>query len=118
LVAAPYNKARRLLESLTGIALVELARPDECCGFGGMFAVGEEAVSCMMGRDRIHDHLQAGAEVITAGDMSCLMHLDGLIRRDGLPLRVMHIAELLVEAIGAEPPLCSGTVRRPSKAVD
>jgi L-lactate dehydrogenase complex protein LldE len=99
LAAAKYNKARRLLESLAGITLVDLARPDECCGFGGTFAVSEEAVSCMMGRDRIHDHLQAGAEVITANDMSCLMHLDGLIRRDRQPLRVLHIAELLVEAI-------------------
>jgi L-lactate dehydrogenase complex protein LldE len=52
-------------------------------------------VSCMMGRDRVHDHQQAGAEVITAGDMSCLMHLDGLIRRDGTPVRVMHIAQIL-----------------------
>jgi L-lactate dehydrogenase complex protein LldE len=99
LVAPPYNKARGLLESLSGITLVELSRPDECCGFGGTFAVSEEAVSCMMGRDRIHDHLQAGAEVITANDMSCLMHLDGLIRRHRQPLRVLHIAELLVEAI-------------------
>jgi L-lactate dehydrogenase complex protein LldE len=109
-VGPSYNKARQLLESLADITLVELLRPDECCGFGGTFAVSEEAVSCMMGRDRIHDHLQAGAQIITAGDMSCLMHLDGLIRRDGQPLRVLHIAELLVEAIAA--------VRRPSKAVD
>ncbi|MEX2137688.1 MAG: (Fe-S)-binding protein [Pirellulales bacterium] len=100
LVGRPYNKARQLLASLDGIELVELARPDECCGFGGTFAVSEEAVSCMMGRDRIHDHLQAGAQVMTANDMSCLMHLEGLIRRDRQSLRVMHIAELLVEAIG------------------
>ena len=99
LAGQAYNKPRRLLESLAGLSLVELSRPDECCGFGGMFAVSEEAVSCMMGRDRVHDHLQAGAEVITANDMSCLMHLDGLIRRDRQPLRVMHIAELLVEAL-------------------
>jgi L-lactate dehydrogenase complex protein LldE len=99
-IGPSYNKARQLLESLAGITLVELSRPDECCGFGGTFAVSEEAVSCMMGRDRIHDHQQAGAEVIAAGDMSCLMHLDGLIRRDLQPLRVLHIAELLVEAIG------------------
>ena len=52
-------------------------------GFGGTFAVGEEAVSCVMGLDRLADHQQAGAEVITAVDMSCLMHLDGLARRDG-----------------------------------
>jgi L-lactate dehydrogenase complex protein LldE len=101
LVGSSFNKPRRLLESLDGIRLVELSRPDECCGFGGTFAVGEEAVSVMMGRDRIHDHLHAGAEIITANDMSCLMHLDGLIRRDRQPLRVMHIAELLRDAINS-----------------
>jgi L-lactate dehydrogenase complex protein LldE len=52
-------------------------------------------VSCMMGEDRIADHRQANAEVITAVDMSCLMHLDGLIRRQSVELPVMHIAEIL-----------------------
>jgi len=92
-----FNKTRKLLESLKGIQLTPLERPDECCGFGGTFAVAEEAVSCMMGRDRILDHLQSGAEVLTSGDMSCLMHLEGLIRRDGQSLRVMHVAEILAD---------------------
>ncbi|MBX3443436.1 MAG: (Fe-S)-binding protein [Planctomyces sp.] len=90
-----FNKARQLLELVEGLELVPLQRPDECCGFGGTFAVSEEAVSCMMGLDRVHDHEQAGAEVITAGDMSCLMHLEGLIRRQKKPLAVMHIAQIL-----------------------
>jgi L-lactate dehydrogenase complex protein LldE len=90
-----FSKAGKLLASLEGIELVELQRPDECCGFGGTFAVQEEAVSCMMGLDRIHDHEQAGAEVLTAGDMSCLMHLWGLIRRQNKRLKVMHVAEIL-----------------------
>ncbi len=91
----PFNKVRGLLEQLRGIELAELTRPDECCGFGGTFAVGEEAVSSLMGRDRIADHETAGAEVITAVDMSCLMHLQGLIERGKRPLRVMHVAEIL-----------------------
>jgi L-lactate dehydrogenase complex protein LldE len=95
MVGPAYGKAQKLLESLTGIEIVKLQRPDECCGFGGTFAVAEEAVSCMMGQDRIYDHLQAGAEVLTANDMSCLMHLYGLIHRERQPLRVMHIAEIL-----------------------
>lgn len=95
LVGKSYNKARCLLEMIKGIQFVQLARPDECCGFGGTFAVNEEAVSCMMGDDRIFDHEQAGAQVITANDMSCLMHLEGLIRRQKKPIRVMHIAEIL-----------------------
>jgi L-lactate dehydrogenase complex protein LldE len=77
---------------------VTLTRADECCGFGGTFAVNEEAVSCMMGLDRIHDHEQAGAEVLTANDMSCLMHLAGLIQRQNKPLRVLHFAEILATA--------------------
>ncbi len=89
------NKVRTLLQSLEGITLVDLERPDECCGFGGTFAVKEAAVSCMMGRDRIADHQQAGAEIMTAGDMSCLMHLEGLMKRDKTPIRVMHVAEIL-----------------------
>ena len=87
-----------MLDGLEGISLSELSRPDECCGFGGTFAVSEEAVSCMMGLDRVHDHEQAGTEILTANDMSCLMHLDGLIRRQGKNIKVMHVAEILVEA--------------------
>jgi len=95
LVGEPFSKPRKLLESLEGIQFSNLTRADECCGFGGTFAVAEEAVSCMMGRDRIFDHERVGTEVLTALDMSCLMHLDGLIRRDGKRMRVMHIAEIL-----------------------
>lgn len=95
LVGASYGKARQLLEKIEGLELTTLRRPDECCGFGGTFAVAEDAVSCMMGDDRIHDHEQAGTEVLTANDMSCLMHLAGLIRRQNKPMRVMHIAEIM-----------------------
>jgi L-lactate dehydrogenase complex protein LldE len=99
IVGEPFNKARQLLDSLEGIELSELKRPDECCGFGGTFAVAEEAVSCMMGMDRIHDHEQAGTKIMTANDMSCLMHMDGLIRRQQKGIEVKHIAEILVEAM-------------------
>jgi L-lactate dehydrogenase complex protein LldE len=90
-----------LLGRLQGISFSELSRKDECCGFGGTFAVAEEAVSCMMGQDRVQDHLDAGTEVLTAGDMSCLMHLEGIIRRQKLPIRVMHFAEILAESLRA-----------------
>ena len=92
------DKVQELLSGIEGLQLVQLQRSDECCGFGGAFAIDEEAISCRMGRDRIADHEAAGAEVITAGDMSCLMHLQGLIRRDRKQLRVLHLAELLAEA--------------------
>jgi L-lactate dehydrogenase complex protein LldE len=95
LVTTSFNKARQLLESLSGIELTQLERPDECCGFGGTFSVNEEAVSCLMGNDRLDDHQRAGTEVLTAVDMSCLMHLGGLISRAERPLKVMHIAQIL-----------------------
>jgi L-lactate dehydrogenase complex protein LldE len=99
LAGKSYSKVRALLETMEGISFSTLERPDECCGFGGTFAVAEEAVSCMMGNDRLHDHEQAGTEVLTAADMSCLMHLEGLLKRQNKPIRVMHVAEIL--AIGS-----------------
>jgi L-lactate dehydrogenase complex protein LldE len=99
LAGARYSKAGRLLSIIPDLTLVDLERPDECCGFGGTFSVFEEAVSVRMGRDRVADHLNHGAEIITATDMSCLMHLEGLINRHRQPMRVMHLAEILNEAI-------------------
>ena len=94
-VTEDFSYYRYLLSLVDGVELVELDRVDECCGFGGTFSVNQPELSTKMGRDRIADHLRHGAEVITSGDMSCLMHLEGLIRREGRPLRVMHIAEIL-----------------------
>lgn len=90
-----FNKVRSLLERVDGLRLVDLQRTDECCGFGGTFAVKEEALSVAMGNDRIEDHESAGAEYITGVDVSCLMHLEGLIRRQNRPLHVVHFAEIL-----------------------
>lgn len=95
LVAAPFSKPEKLLNMVDGLSLVKLNRTDECCGFGGTFCVAEEAVSVRMGIDRVEDHVKNGTEVLTGGDMSCLMHLEGIIRRKQLPIKVMHIAEIL-----------------------
>ena len=94
----PFDKVRTVLSQIEGLEFADLSRADECCGFGGTFAVAEEALSCAMGRDRIADHQRGRAEIIAGADMSCLMHLEGLIRRDRKPLRVMHVAEILAEA--------------------
>jgi len=89
------NKLKNLLNLVDGIEIVDLKRDDECCGFGGTFCVTEEDISVAMGKDRINDHLNAHAEVITGADMSCLMHMQGLINRDKRPVKVMHITEIL-----------------------
>ena len=90
------DKVRTLLNLVSDIEWSSIERGDECCGFGGTFSVNEAEVSASMGRDRIADHLQSGSEVIASADMSCLMHLQGLIRREGTPLHVMHVAQILV----------------------
>ena len=70
-------------------------RPDECCGFGGTFCVFEEAVSVKMGKDRIAEHLMNGVEYITGVDVSCLMHLQGILKRNKSNVKTIHIAEIL-----------------------
>ena len=91
----PFDKVRAVLSAVRGLEIVELARPDECCGFGGTFAVGEPAVSVKMGRDRLRDFTTHGAGAVVSTDMSCLMHLDGLARRERVGLPMFHVAELL-----------------------
>jgi L-lactate dehydrogenase complex protein LldE len=95
LVASPFSKPERLLKMVKGIELIQLDRKDECCGFGGTFCVAEESVSVKMGKDRVDDHIRSGAEYITANDMSCLMHLEGILRRQKSKTKIIHIAEIL-----------------------
>jgi L-lactate dehydrogenase complex protein LldE len=95
LVAPSFSKSEDLLKMVKGLELITLDRKDECCGFGGTFCVSEEAVSVKMGKDRITDHLQHGADYITGSDMSCLMHLEGILKRNKSATKVVHIAEIL-----------------------
>jgi L-lactate dehydrogenase complex protein LldE len=95
LVAPPFSKPLQLLGQVRDLQLIELDRTDECCGFGGTFCVTEEAISAKMGKDRVADHLKHGAEYITGADMSCLMHMEGILRRQNSATKVIHIAEIL-----------------------
>jgi L-lactate dehydrogenase complex protein LldE len=95
LVAPAYSKPGSLLQMVEGIELVQLNRKDECCGFGGTFCVAEEAVSAKMGKDRVEDHVAHHAEYITGVDLSCLMHMEGILKRGQSPVKVIHIAEIL-----------------------
>jgi L-lactate dehydrogenase complex protein LldE len=90
-----FSKPARLLSMVEGLEVVMPVRVDECCGFGGTFSVFEEAVSVRMGKDRIEEHGANDVEYITGVDTSCLMHLEGLLRRQGSPVKTIHIAEIL-----------------------
>jgi L-lactate dehydrogenase complex protein LldE len=91
------SPAETLLQKVAGLQLVQPSRIDECCGFGGTFAVAEAGLSVRMGRDRCADFAAAGAAYVTATDMSCLMHLDGVSQRHGGP-RAVHLAEILASS--------------------
>ena len=90
-----FSKPLDLLSKVKGISFVMPERPDECCGFGGTFSVFEEPVSAKMGYDKVTDHSRAGAEYIVSGDMSCVMHQKGCAERLGLPIKFIHIAQIL-----------------------
>jgi L-lactate dehydrogenase complex protein LldE len=95
LVGSPFSKPRQLLKQVRDLELVTLTRKDECCGFGGTFSVFEESVSVKMGKDRISDHLANGVDYITGTDMSCLMHLEGILKRHRSNVKIVHLAEIL-----------------------
>jgi L-lactate dehydrogenase complex protein LldE len=90
----------RLLQAVKGLRFVPLPRNDECCGFGGTFAVKNADVSTAMAADKVECLLETGAAVCTAGDNSCLMQIGGLLSRRGLDVRCVHLAEILASTEG------------------
>lgn len=89
------TEPRKLLSRVRGLQLLEMNDVETCCGFGGSFAVKFESISVAMADQKVNNALQTGADYIISTDMSCLMHLDGYIKHKGLPLRAMHIADVL-----------------------
>lgn len=89
------QEPRRLLRAVRKVELVDLQDNQLCCGFGGTFSVKFPEVSVPMGEDKLRAATTAGAEYLVANDSGCLMHLAGLIHRQGLPLKTLHLAEVL-----------------------
>ncbi|MCT9090269.1 (Fe-S)-binding protein [Streptomyces sp. ASQP_92] len=96
------DRPRKLLEAVEGLELRELPGAEECCGFGGTFAVKNPDVSTAMGADKVRNAAATGAEVLCGADNSCLMHLGGILHRQDAPMRALHIAEILLST-KAEP---------------
>ncbi|MGI9157201.1 MAG: (Fe-S)-binding protein [Marmoricola sp.] len=95
------DRPTRLLEQVRGLTLVDLPSAEECCGFGGTFAVKNADTSVAMGSDKARHVRETGAEVLVAGDNSCLMHVGGLLSRQRSGVRTMHLAEVLATTEGA-----------------
>jgi L-lactate dehydrogenase complex protein LldE len=93
-----------LLRSVPGIETIEIDQPEQCCGFGGAFSVGHPTVSAGIGREKLRHVLASGATTLVSGDMGCLMHLKGLIEKEGLPIQTKHFVEILADAIPVSVP--------------
>ncbi len=89
------NEPRELLKHVKGLKLIEMKDTHVCCGFGGTFSVKHEAISTAMGEQKVENALETGAEYIISTDSSCLMHQNGIIQKQKLPLKVLHIADVL-----------------------
>lgn len=95
------DRPRALLEAVRGLTLIDLPRADQCCGFGGTFAVKNADTSLAMGSDKVRHVQDTGAEVLVAGDNSCLTHIGGLLTRQRAGVRTVHLAEILASTEGA-----------------
>lgn len=91
------EQPRALIRSVKGIQFVEMKNSTRCCGFGGTFSVKFPDISVELGRDKLQCIQESNAEYVIATDVSCLMHLDGLLKRERVPITTMHLAELLVK---------------------
>jgi L-lactate dehydrogenase complex protein LldE len=85
----------RMLSLVGNLSLVPFLEPDQCCGFGGAFSVSHGATSREIGLTKLHHLVEAGVTEVVSGDMGCLMHLDGLAQREGIPMKATHLAEVL-----------------------
>lgn len=100
---------RRLLGTVRGLTLTELADSEVCCGFGGTFCVKYPDISVRMVTDKTRRVQESGAGTLLAGDMGCLLNMAGRLRREGAPIRVRHVAEVLAGMTHDVPPIGEGT---------
>lgn len=89
------DEPRKLLQKVSGLQLIEMAHTETCCGFGGTFAVKFAAISNAMAEQKINHAMETGADTIISTDHSCLMHLQGIIDKKELPIKTLHIADVL-----------------------
>ena len=97
------KQPRALLESVQGAELTELTGADECCGFGGLFAIKNAPISTAMGQRKTSNIAESGADVVALCDVSCMTHINGLLSREGQRSRAVHIAEVLNSQVSIGP---------------
>jgi L-lactate dehydrogenase complex protein LldE len=93
------KQPRELLKHVKGLELIELKSAETCCGFGGSFAVKHEPISVSLAEQKIDDILATGAEYVISTDYSCLLQLDSVIKKRGLPIKSLHLADVLANGL-------------------
>lgn len=93
------DEPRTLLNHVRGLQLVEMKKSDECCGFGGMFSVSNEAIANAMAENKVKYAMETGAEYIVSTEASCLMFLDSYINKKQLPIKTIHLVDVLVSGL-------------------
>ncbi|GAA4090138.1 (Fe-S)-binding protein [Mucilaginibacter panaciglaebae] len=94
------KEPRQLLSKVLGLELVDLPQGDTCCGFGGTFSVKFDAISSAMAQQKVDNAISVGAEYIISTDASCLLHLQGYIEKNNVPVKCMHLADVLAHGWG------------------
>jgi len=89
------EQPRALIANIEGAEQVTLEGDDECCGFGGLFAIKNGPISTAMGEKKVRNIIKSGADVVTLCDVSCMTHINGLLEREGHHCRAVHIAQVL-----------------------
>ncbi len=89
------NEPRKLLEKVKGLKLIELKDNETCCGFGGTFAVKFEGISVAMGEQKVQHIVNTDADYLISTDLSCLMHIGGIMEKMALPIKSLHLADVL-----------------------
>lgn len=102
---------RALLGGVAGLTLIEMQEPEVCCGFGGTFCVKYPEISTRMVSDKAADIAGTGADTLLAGDLGCLLNMAGRLSREGSPVRVRHVAEVLAGMTTDVPPIGQGRAK-------
>lgn len=93
------DEPRILLNNVKGLEIIEMKESDTCCGFGGTFAVKNEPISTAMAEQKVNNALKTGAEYLVSTEASCLMHIEGYIKKHKLPIKTIHIADILASGL-------------------
>ncbi|TDI61589.1 MAG: (Fe-S)-binding protein [Alphaproteobacteria bacterium] len=94
-----HDQPRKLLSAMEGVTISEMKNPDTCCGFGGTFCIKYPEISSRLAERKASDIVQTGASTLVAGDVGCMLNIEGKLHRQGSDIKVRHVAEILADMV-------------------